>query len=75
MTLSGTLSMTKTGASLVGIDISDNSNATYTIISNNPHANKCNVTKSNFETYSNIIDTFKQGDKYKMDDNADIMYM
>ena len=71
MIVNGTFSMTKTGAILVVTDISDNSNATYTIINKNPHASKCNVTKSKFETYRSIVDTFKQGDKYKSDYNSD----
>ena len=75
MTVHGTLSMTKTGSNLVGIDMSDSSNTTFTIITSNPHASKCNATKSNYDTYSNIVDTFQQGDIFQQDDGDDSSFV
>jgi hypothetical protein len=65
ITTSGTLSMTKTGTKLVGIDMSDSRKTTYTIINSNPHVSKCSAIKSNYDTYSNIADTFQQGNIFQ----------
>ena len=64
MTAFDTLILSKNGNKILGIDMKDNSNTTFTILNNNPHANKCIAAKSSFDTYSNIVDTFKQGDKF-----------
>ena len=58
--------LSKIGSRIYGIDISDSSRkSTFTILNSNPYANKCISSKSSLNTYSNIIDTFKQGDKYQ----------
>ena len=65
MTVAKTYKLSKTGTTIDGTDMSDSSKTIFTILDSNPHANKCINSKSNFNTFSNILDTFKQGDKYQ----------
>ena len=68
MTAFDTLVLSKNGNKIVGIDMKDKTNTTFTILNNNPYANKCIAAKSNFDTYSNIVGTFKQGDAFQRGD-------
>ena len=65
MTAFDTLVLSKNGNKIVGIDMKDKTNTTFTILTNNPYVNKCIAAKSNFDTYSNIVGTFKQGDAFQ----------
>lgn len=49
---------------ITSIDLSNNSNNTFTILNSNPYADTCISTKSRNNTYININDIFKQGDVY-----------
>jgi hypothetical protein len=55
--------------------MSDSRIATYTIITSNPYASSCNANYSNYDTYSNIADTFQQDDIFKQGDGDDTSFM
>ena len=65
MTVAKAYTLSKNGTTISGTDMSDSSKTSFTILNSNPHAKKCISSKSNRNTYSNILDTFKKGDKYQ----------
>ena len=70
ITASRTYKLSKTGSRIDGIDMSDSKfKSTFTILNSNPFANKCINSKSSFNTFSNVLDTLRQGDKYRNDDD------
>ena len=70
ITASKTYKLSKTGNRIDGIDMSNSKlKSTFTILNSNPFANKCINSKSSFNTFSNVLDTLRQGDKYRNDDD------
>jgi len=63
MKLTGSTMYTmRSGGMLTGVDLASNTTSVYNVVTSNPNANKCDSAKSNRNTYTNVVDTFKQGD-------------
>jgi len=64
MKLTGSTLYTMSGSKLTGVDLASNATSVFNIVTSNPNAVKCDSTKSNYNTYSNIVDIFNVGDIY-----------
>ena len=67
MKLTDTIMYTiSSGSKLTGVDLVSNTTTVFNIVTSNPNAATCDSTKSNYNTYSNVVDTLKQGDIYQL---------
>jgi hypothetical protein len=67
MKLTGTTMYTmRSGSKLTGVNLASNITTFFNIVTSNPNAATCDSTKSNYNTYSNVVDTLKQGNIYQL---------